>query len=66
MYGAIDSNDQYELKMIQTQSWLCGLSIEVRRGIPAYCSACLQDNPKELETYRKYLKGTNIAELFAE
>jgi len=46
MYGAIDSNDQYELKIIQTQCWLCGLSIEVRRGIPAYCSACLQDNPK--------------------
>ena len=31
MYGAIDSNDQYELKMIQTQCWLCGLSIEVWR-----------------------------------
>ena len=56
MYGAIDSNDQYELKMIQTQCWLCGLSIEVWRGIHAYCSACLQDNPKELETYKNILK----------
>ena len=66
MYGAINSNEQYELKLIRTHCWLCGLSIEIRKGIPAYCSACLQDNPKELETYRKYLKGTNIAELLAE
>ena len=50
MYGAIESNEQYELKLIETQCWLCGLSIEIRRGIPAYCSACLQDNPRELET----------------
>tara|TARA_X000000950_G_scaffold147462_1_gene182009 strand:+ start:248 stop:448 length:201 start_codon:yes stop_codon:yes gene_type:complete len=66
MYGAIDSNEQYELKLVETHCWLCGLSIEIRKGIPAYCSACLQEYPALLEKYRRYLKGTQIADLFYE
>ena len=65
-YGSIHYNETYELKKIATSCWLCGLSITIRRGIPAYCSACLQEHPKELEKYRKYLKGTQIADLFYE
>jgi len=66
MYGSINFDDKYEIKLITTQCWLCGLTIEIRKGIPSYCSACLQENPKELSAYRKYLKGTQIADLFYE
>ena len=66
MYGSISYNDRYEIKKVSAQCWLCGLTIEIRKGIPAYCSACLQENPIELAKYRKYLKGTQIAEVFYE
>lgn len=66
MYGSISYNDRYELKLISTNCNICGLSIEIREGRPANCSACLQENPKLLEQHRKYLKGTPIAELFYE
>jgi len=66
MYGALNQNNEYELPLINTHSWLGGLGIEKRKGSPAYCSACLMENPNELEKYRKYLKGTPIADLFFE
>ena len=66
MYGALNQNSENELPLIKTHCWLCGLNVEIRKGLPAYCSACLMENPKELEQYRKYLKGTPIADLFFE
>ena len=45
---------------------LCNFRIEIRKGLPSYCSSCLRDNPQQLAQYRKYLKGTPIAELFYE
>ena len=66
MYGSISYNDKYELKVFDTNCISCGLSIEFREGLPAYCPACLQEYPVLLAKYRKYLKGTQIAELFYE
>lgn len=66
MYGSISYNDRYELKLISTNCNICGLSIEIREGRPANCSACLQEYPKELTAYRKFLKGTQISDLFFE
>ena len=61
MYGSIAYNEKYELKIIDTNCVSCGLSMEIRKGLPAYCPACLQEYPALLEHYRKYLKGTQIA-----
>jgi hypothetical protein len=38
----------------------------IREGLPAYCPACLREYPALLEKYRRYLKGTQIADLFYE
>ncbi len=66
MYGSIAYNEKYELKIIETNCVSCGLSMEIRKGLPAYCPACLREYPALLEKYRRYLKGTQIAELFYE
>ena len=66
MYGSIAYNEKYELKIIDTNCVSCGLSMEIRKGLPAYCPACLQEYPVLLAKYRKYLKGTQIADLFYE
>ena len=66
MYGSISYNDKYELKVFDTNCISCGLSMEIREGLPAYCPACSQEYPVLLAKYRKYLKGTQIAELFYE
>ena len=66
MYGSISYNHKYELKVFDTNCISCGLSMEIREGLPAYCPACLQEYPVLLAKYRKYLKGTHIAELFYE
>ena len=66
MYGSISYNDKYELKVFDTNCISCGLSMEIRQGLPAYCPACLQEYPVLLAKYRKYLKGTQIADLFYE
>jgi len=56
MYGSIAYNEKYELKIIDTNCVSCGLSMEIRKGLPAYCPACLQEYPALLEHYRKYLQ----------
>ena len=66
MYGSINYDNKYELKIIETRWLLCNFRIEIRKGLPSYCSACLRENPQQLAQYRKYLKGTPIAELFYE
>ena len=66
MYGSIAYNEKYELKIIETNCVSCGLSMEIRKGRPAYCPACLREYPALLEKYRRYLKGTQIADLFYE
>ena len=66
MYGSINYDNKYELKVIETNCSSCGLSMELREGLPAYCPACLREYPVLLEKYRKYLKGTQIADLFYE
>ena len=66
MYGSIAYNEKYELKIIETNCVSCGLSMEIRKGLPAYCPTCLREYPALLEKYRRYLKGTQIADLFYE
>ena len=66
MYGSINYDNKYELKIIETGCSSCGLSMELREGLPTYCPACLLEYPALLEHYRKYLKGTQIADLFYE
>ena len=66
MYGSINYDNKYELKIIETGCSSSGLSMELREGLPAYCPACLREYPALLEHYRKYLKGTQIADLFYE
>ena len=66
MYGSIAYNDKYELKVFETKCISCNLSMEIREGLPAYCPACLREYPALLQKYRKYLKGTQIAELWFE
>ena len=66
MYGSIAYNGKYELKIIETNCVSWGLSMEIRKGLPAYCPTCLREYPALLEKYRRYLKGTQIADLFYE
>ena len=66
MYGSINYDNKYELKIIETGCSSCGLSMELREELPAYCPACLREYPELLKHYRKYLKGTQIADLFYE
>ena len=66
MYGSIAYNDKYELKVFETKCISCNLSMEIREGLPAYCPACLREYPALLEKYRRYLKGTQIADFFYE
>ena len=66
MYGSKNYDNKYELKIIETRCILCNFRIEIRKGLPSHCSACLRENPQQLAQYRKYLKGTPIADLFYE
>jgi len=61
MYGSINYDNKYELPIIETRCLLCNFKIEIRKGLPSYCSACLREKPQQLAQYRKYLKGTPIA-----
>lgn len=45
MYGSINYDNKYELKVIETNCSSCGLSMELREGLPAYCPACLREYP---------------------
>jgi len=56
MYGSINYDNKYELKIIKTGCSSCGLSMELREGLPAYCPACLREYPELLKHYRKYLE----------
>ena len=62
MYSSINYDNKYELPIIETRCLLYNFKIEIRKGLPSYCSACLRENPQQLAQYRKYLKGTPIVE----
>ena len=66
MYSSINYDNKYELKVIETNCSSCGLSMVLREGLPAYCPACLREFPVLLEKFWKYLKGTQIDDLFYE
>lgn len=66
MYCSIQYDNKYEIPLVETRCILCNFRIEIRKGLPSYCSSCLKENPEHLAQYRKHLKGNPIAELFYE
>ena len=60
MYGSINYDNKYELKVIETNCSSCGLSIELREGLPAYCPACFRI-PNGIRSYSKInLLNSNV------